>query len=226
MTKIKIRLWKDVYVGGEKIKKLSERSGQNRNNFFIHVTTGFIAVMFGFMFLNKFYIGRIIFAFIFLHELCHLFCFLIFGADIREIILNPFGVSMIYPFTMCQSYMKDVICYLSAPAFNICVALFFKYNFPPTFYVRIMVAVNLLIGVFNLLPVGDLDGGQIIKSIFLMKFSPYTAELICFIISLICLVPLSLGSLVIFFRTKNPTAVITCVFLLVKIFTCESGDKD
>lgn len=226
MKKIRIKLCKDVYLSGDKLKQINKSKPPKKDRFYIHITTGFIAVMLGFMFMNKFYIGRIIFAFIFLHELCHLFSFLIFGADIRQIILNPFGISMIYPFSMCQSYIKDIICYLSAPIFNLCVAYFFKTNFPPTFYVRIIIAVNFLIGMFNLLPVGDLDGGQVIKSVLLMHFSPYTADLICFILSIICLVPLSLGSLVIFFRTRNPTAVITSIFLLIKIFTSQNTDGE
>lgn len=225
MKMIRIKFWKNVYLSSDKLRQTKLLKPPKKNGFYIHITTGFVAVMLGFIFMNKFYIGRIIFAFIFLHELCHLFCFLIFGSDISEVILNPFGISMIYPFTMCQSYKKDIICYLCAPVFNLMVAYFFKSNFPPTFYVRIIIAVNFLIGMFNLLPIGDLDGGQIIKSALLIHFSPYTAEMICFIVSVVCLIPLSLGSLVIFFRTRNPTAVITCVFLLIKIFASENSEK-
>lgn len=225
MKKIRIKFWKDININGEKLKKINKVKKPQKDKFYIHITTGFLAVMFGFMFMNKFYIGRIIFAFIFLHELCHLFSFLLFGADIREIILNPFGISMIYPFTMCQSYLKDIVCYLSAPLLNLLIAYIVKCNFPPTFYVRIVIAVNFLIGMFNLIPIGDLDGGQVVKSVLLMYFSPYTADKICFYISVVLLLPLCLGSLVLFYRTKNPTAVITSVFLLVKIFTSQNNDK-
>ena len=167
---------------------------------------------------DKFIISRQMVFFIFIHELCHLACFFLLKTPIKEIALNPFGISAIYPFSLSQSYGKDIFCYLSAPVLNILLSQMFKTFFPQSFFVRTAVVINFLIGGFNLLPIVPLDGGRALSSFFFLKMDFQKARKWTMIVSLLFLVPLFLFSIFVFLRTKNFSLILTWIFLFGSFF--------
>lgn len=113
-----------------------------------------------------------------IHELGHLVIGIILGFRPKRIELLPLGVSACFDMNLknynqkleCANVLalKKIIIAISGPITNFIIALVFAifdislFNLSTEF----IVFSNLLIGIFNLIPIYPLDGGRVIKSIF------------------------------------------------------------
>ncbi len=105
---------------------------------------------------------------LFLHELAHLFVATRRGYSLKLIKLDMFGLSMDLNEVVED---KDVFWIsLSGPLFNLLLCLFCMstyWLFPVSYlYLNTFCFSNLVLAVFNLLPVYPLDGGKIFKNMF------------------------------------------------------------
>jgi len=98
------------------------------------------------------YFSRLYF-FIFLHELAHFLTALVLGEKPRQIRLLPYGCMMTLP--VPPSEVRSILILLSGPLFNLALALF-----------DICKKENLILALFNLMPVPPLDGGMIVHTLF------------------------------------------------------------
>ncbi len=103
------------------------------------------------------------------HELGHLFMMWVRECAPRSIKLIPASVQITASFI--KDYKTDILVAIAGPAVNLIMfaALFYNYlcfNNETTLYYAL---VNLIYGVFNLLPVKGLDGGTVLLSV-LSKF--------------------------------------------------------
>lgn len=127
-----------------------------------------------FFFTKQIEIYATVMIFAFIHELAHLVCGLILGFKADSIKINPFGFQICF-----QSYVEDynqkaklgnrlcikkMILALAGPCMNLLIMFgcliignYFEYNLETIFY------ANLLLVIFNLLPIYPLDGGRILK---------------------------------------------------------------
>ena len=90
-----------------------------------------------------------------LHELGHILCLSLLGSHIKEITITIFGAKI--EFENYLSYVEELIVAAAGPAVNLSLALMGNFFLSPTF-----AGVNLALSVFNLLPVGPLDGARIL----------------------------------------------------------------
>lgn len=115
--------------------------------------------------------------FAFLHELGHLFAGILLGFKPQSLKLNALGLSVNFKVNT-KDYnsklkngnilaVKKLVIAISGPLVNfLLVFLFFLFN-GKIFGIEknILIYSNLLIGLFNLIPIYPLDGGRIVKNI-------------------------------------------------------------
>ena len=94
--------------------------------------------------------------FIVMHELSHAIVAILLKVDVKELEFTPFGVCAKYENNI--SDLKELIISASGPLFSI----FLAYSYENKIYF----IINVLITIFNLLPVYPLDGGRILRIIF------------------------------------------------------------
>ena len=79
---------------------------------------------------------------------------------------------------------------------------------------------NLSVGMFNLLPVLSLDGGQLIFIILRQRVGADKAEKIVDIITFITIFPLAVLGFIVLFESKyNFSLLFVCVYLIVSLLT-------
>ena len=130
-----------------------------------------------FLFLLLFFITKqieiyaILMIFAFLHECGHLIAGIIFGFKPNSIAITPFGLCIKFGI-YCGDYnkkigkgnslnIKKIIIAIAGPLTNIILMII------ASIFVQkqLIVYANLLIAIFNLLPIYPLDGGRILKNI-------------------------------------------------------------
>lgn len=101
------------------------------------------------------------------HEAGHLLVLFCGQTPPKEIRIQLFDLAIVDGGSSGRSYKQDIALYFAGPAVNLLMAAVFyalyclwKLPFFPTF-----ASINLLLGLFNLLPVEALDGGQILYAL-------------------------------------------------------------
>ncbi len=153
---------------------------------------------------------------VFMHEIGHLFVMWLRGTAPKRIKLIPASVQITKPIT--SGYKTDIIISLSGPIVNILLFGVFYYNYLcyqniTTLYISLL---NLIIGVFNLLPVRGLDGGSILYAVISKYFGNDKAEITLNFISVFCGITLILGAVWLTVKGRfNISLYIMGMYLLV-----------
>lgn len=150
------------------------------------------------------------YAFTIMHEIAHILMALSLKVDMQEVILLPIGVNAKY-----SSYLspwKELLISLAGPLASFLFALFFRE--------KTYSMMNLLIGIFNLIPLYPMDGGRIIRSFLNIFFSKNITMKICNTIAKTLLVILLLTGIILVAYFKNYYIVI----LILYIFTITSEE--
>ncbi len=120
-----------------------------------------------------------------MHELGHLFAMWVLDCQPKRIRLVPAAVEITNKMPVKQK--KEIIIAVCGPAVNIVIffTLYFNYMAFGRDTSLYYALINLLIGVFNLLPVTGLDGGNILFALLSKKLELGRAMLVMRIITLI-----------------------------------------
>ena len=94
------------------------------------------------------------------HEIGHLLAMTVLGEQPQKIVFGSFGIRIEKRPGTRLSYHKEILIYAAGPAVNLLAAGLFAGH-------PAVCRVHLLLGIFNLLPVGVLDGGQILRCFWL-----------------------------------------------------------
>lgn len=140
-----------------------------------------------------------------LHEFGHLFALKFFGAKILEFKISLFGGKIETENFTRTNYFQDIFIYFSGPFINLFISIFCYFL---NFYLNSaklldITIVNAILGVFNLLPFYNFDGGKIVGTLLKIKFKEKQAETILTIISFVVLIPFIYFSITIFLQNKN-----------------------
>jgi len=115
-----------------------------------------------------------------LHELAHLAVLRLWGVPVERVRLSAFGAE-IRADTRFMHYGKEILCVLAGPAVKILLA-FVLANVSEDY---LFSGANLLLGVFNLLPVSGLDGGRVLHLLVSWMTDPIRADRLCGAVALV-----------------------------------------
>lgn len=143
-----------------------------------------------------------------IHEISHALAGIILGVKLRKFCIMPFGFNI--TFEEVGSYKKNIIKKIIiasvGPVINLCIMMFaviFKLN-------TNIIYANLIIAVFNLIPIYPLDGGRILKSILRIKFNAQKTNFLVNKISNITLIILTAVTSILILYINN----ISLIFVL------------
>lgn len=148
-----------------------------------------------------------------LHELGHLAAFFYMGIPPLELHFEYSGIRLV-PQNRLYSTGQEVLSLVSGSIVNLfCFFVLWALNLPvPAFF-------HLALGIFNLLPLQGLDGGQLLRIVLEQCCGPRLGGLISIVISCIADFFLVLGGLILFRKTGNFTLLLTVLYFFFLGFT-------
>lgn len=183
-----------------------------------------------FYFTKQIEIYAMVMLFAIIHELGHLLAGLLLGMKPEKLEIRPYGVSISFKLTTKdynkkiikgnQLELKKILVALAGPFTNIIlICIIFKMNIN-IFGALMVIYSNLLLILFNLLPIYPLDGGRIVKSIIHIFLGKRKAEKYSNYISFITLIFVTLISSIAIYKAEN-IAIFIVVLVLWGIFIKE-----
>ncbi len=154
------------------------------------------------------------------HEAGHLLVLFCGQTPPKEIRIQLFDLAIVDGGSSGRSYKQDIALYFAGPAVNLLMAAVFyalyclwKLPFFPTF-----ASINLLLGLFNLLPVEALDGGQILYALLAPGLGELRAERAVVLLSFFVLLPLAaLGFFILLRSQYNYTLLLLSCYLMAAL---------
>ena len=164
----------------------------------------------------------VIMFFCFLHELGHIIIANFFKMKVEKIEILPCGFSSTFSVKLIldsKNYeFKKILVALGGPIVSLMLVILSQYvKFYGITQQEAMYS-NLLILLFNLLPLYPLDGGRILKGILNMKLGNIKAEYIVDKISSITIILVTIISSIAVYYFKNVAIFLVCIFLWNVIF--------
>ena len=105
------------------------------------------------------------------HEAGHLLALGIFRVPVEEILLLPLGALIVAPRQERLSYGRELLAVLAGPAANLLLALLSARIWGG----YVFAGANVLLGLYNLLPIRGLDGGRALYLLVAWLTEPFTA---------------------------------------------------
>lgn len=152
-----------------------------------------------------------------LHETGHLIAMVIKNDLPTEIDIHIFNVDIVDNSRPIRNPNDDIFILCFGGVFNLILAVvsIVIFRLTNSAFIYMFFASNLMLGIFNLLPISVLDGGQIVESLLLKHLKPKATQIISDIISLIILLPLSVLGFYILLQSKyNFSLLIISLYLI------------
>lgn len=155
-----------------------------------------------------------------MHELGHFFVLALFHIRIRAISFHVFGVDIDADEGNQLSYRQEAVLALAGVAANflLCAAML------PCWHLRVwtgpaqaIFTVSLFLALFNLLPVGSLDGGRALEALVCAHATPQTAANILQICSVLILLPAGTFGFWLLIHAHNITLLAAAIYLTVSL---------
>lgn len=169
------------------------------------------------------YIVFMLFAII--HELGHVLTGIILGFKPKNIEVLPIGISACF-YMQCDDYnkkinyanrfvLKKVIISCAGPITNFIISIIFYFFDFSIFNIsrEFIIYTNLIIGIFNLIPIYPLDGGRIIKNILHIKIGLKKSYKYTKIIANLSIIILTIFSSMAILYLKNISIVLILIYL-------------
>ena len=163
--------------------------------------------------------------FAFFHELGHLFTGVILGFKPQALSINPVGLSISFRIK-AEDYnekvkkgnmlaLKQLIIALGGPTINFLIVIVFMLFDLEFFNIsrEFVVYSNILIGLFNLIPIYPLDGGRILKNILHIIDGLKNSYTYINIVSNVSIVILTVFSSIIVMYLKNVSVLLIIGYL-------------
>ena len=156
---------------------------------------------------------------IIIHEAGHITMMCIFGYAPEKIKISLFEISISDGKRQERNFIQNFLIIFFGPFSNfICFILFYLLYLCNSEFLLPIAMANLCTGLFNMLPVMSLDGGQLMYVILCRKFSEKSVERIINITAVIILFPLTvLGFMVLLNSKYNFSLLFVCAYLIASL---------
>lgn len=156
-----------------------------------------------------------------LHESGHLLTMRMLGYFPERIKISPFEIQISDPSRQERTARENLLIIFFGPIANfICVLPGFLLYLIGVKGILPFAAANLSVGLFNLLPVMSLDGGQLLYIFLCKKYTPEQAEKYLWRLTFVLIFPLAaLGFVVLFHSHYNFSLLFVCVYLILSLLT-------
>lgn len=155
-----------------------------------------------------------------MHEFAHYFVARMLGYKLNNMVFMPYGIGIGGKNVVFKN-SHEVLIALAGPLLNFLIALIVVagwWLFPISFaYTTLLVQVNLVLGIFNLLPFYPLDGGRVLYASVTSKKWARRMEWIDKIFTVITSFCMMVAFLYSIFHTINFTLLFISLFLLASI---------
>ncbi len=98
-----------------------------------------------------------------LHELGHIAFMCIFGVPPKEMYFYGAGIKIIPNYTRTLSVRRELVILLAGSFSNLLIFAVIYFFSRGSFQAQLFSAINLIIGIFNLIPFRHFDGGRILE---------------------------------------------------------------
>lgn len=155
--------------------------------------------------------------FVFLHEIGHLVTGMCLGLNPKSLSITPFGLTLMFETfnNRKKVELKKMLVAIAGPLVNliICViVIFLNINEEVK---RTIIYSNLLIFIFNLIPVYPLDGGRIVKSILRLTHTKVVTYGIIHRMTNVITIMITIVSSVLIWYYKNIAILFLVMYLWV-----------
>ena len=183
----------------------------------VKVSYLFLAVVGLFLINDESFIAKNAVLTAFIHELGHLTAMSFLNCVPKTIAFQSFGIKIEKSTALTLNYNKEMIIYFAGPAMNIICALIlilmYYLKIDDTFFQTAL--IHIFTALFNLLPIGVLDGGNILRSFLKKHMYVNTAEIVENTVSAILILPMAVISIMLIVSNlHNYTLMITCAYLI------------
>ena len=150
-----------------------------------------------------------------IHETGHLLALFLLGGKVTAVYLEPFGIEIVKQTRPGMAYSGDIVICVAGALMNIIAALSFRLFAYHTMRSMLMEAANIAVALFNLLPIGNLDGGTLIRLIGERLWGVGFGQALSRILSLLTLGPLfGLSLFLIVEGIPNLSLLVVCIYLI------------
>ena len=140
---------------------------------------------------------------IILHEMAHLSVGMLIGLKPKIFSINPLGVSVEFYLYRQRKSWKKIVTYLAGPLMNVLLAILFsKIPLEENLQMKI-VYTNIILAIFNLVPIMPLDGGRILKEMLTQKIGNKDATIFMNDLTQVILVAVTLIYSIMILKLQN-----------------------
>lgn len=156
------------------------------------------------------------------HELGHLLVMAALRVRVKAVRCTLLGIDIRRETGHTLSYPAEIAVTLGGVAANALLALSVHLLLFQSMRMRFLVAANIAVAIFNLLPIGDLDGGQLIKLLGARFLPPDVARGVSKIAGLLVLAVLfGFGIFLAWIRYPNPLIFVAGAYLAGNVIARE-----
>ena len=147
-----------------------------------------------------------------IHEIAHMCAGIILKLKPQTLEIQPFGIGVVFE-SFENTNIKKIIIALAGPIINIILAIIFNYL---SFGNRdLIVSANIILAIFNLMPIYPLDGGRILKAIINMRKKSIEADKIINKISNILIIIITMVASILILIYRNIGLFIIIIYLWI-----------
>lgn len=149
-----------------------------------------------------------------IHESGHLIAMAICRVRVESVAFTAFSIDVRRSAPATAGYARDIVISLGGAAANLLAALLLYLFAFQSLRVMLLLAVNVAVALFNAIPIGSLDGGQVLRTVLERRGDLERAYKVSRICSFLLLIPLFAAAIFLLLRGEgNLSLLLACLYL-------------